>query len=223
MSWDDSLLTNQRTAAAHAGTHARLLAGPGTGKTLTLTRRICFLVIENNVSAESILALTFTRAAARELRQRVDRELDEGGSPRISTLHSFALRQLLRNVTKITELPQPLRIADDWEERNIVHEDLKSMLSLARISEAHDLLNELSADWQSLTADEADWETHHPHPQFLGAWREHREIYGYTLRSELVYRLKKALEQRGDFELEAPIEYLLGSGLITSRGEWQQG
>lgn len=209
MAWDDNLLPDQRTAAAHSGNHARLLAGPGTGKTLTLTRHICFLVAEQNVSPESILAVTFTRAAAWELRQRVKNELGEGRCPRISTLHSFALRQLLRNATRISDLPQPLRIADDWEERNIILEDLKVMLELKQISEARALLNELSADWQSLTAEEADWERRFPDPRFLGLWREHRQIYGYTLRSELVYQLKKALEQRGDFELESPFEYLL--------------
>ena len=209
MAWDDSLLPDQKTAAAHAGTHARLLAGPGTGKTLTLTRRICFLVVESNISAKSILALTFTRAAARELRQRVANELGDDQSPRISTLHSFALRQLLKNATRITELPQPLRIADDWEERHIVLEDLKALLALPYLNQARNFLNELSADWQSLTVDEEDWEKRFPDPRFLGMWREHRKIYGYTLRSELVYQLKKALEQRGDFELEDPIEYLL--------------
>ena len=150
MTWDDNLLEAQRAAAAHIGTHARLLAGPGTGKTLTLTRRICFLVTERNIPAENILALTFTRAAARELRQRVTNELGEDQSPRISTLHSFALRQLLKNAMRIKELPQPLRIADDWEERNIVLTDLKALLELPRIKDARDLLNELSADWQSL-------------------------------------------------------------------------
>ena len=209
MAWDDYLLKDQKKAAAHAGTHARLLAGPGTGKTLTLTRRICLLVTKRNIPAESILALTFTRAAARELRQRVTKELGEDQSPRISTLHSFALRQLLKNANRITALPQPLRIADDWEERNVVLEDLKTLLCLGRISEAKDLLDELSADWQSLTADEENWEQSFPDPAFLGAWEEHREIYGYTLRSELVYQLKKALEQRGDFKLEGTIEYLL--------------
>jgi DNA helicase-2/ATP-dependent DNA helicase PcrA len=209
MAWDDNLLPEQKAAAAHVGSHARLLAGPGTGKTLTLTRHVCFLVAERNVSPGKILAVTFTRAAARELRQRVENELGEGQCPRISTLHSFALRQLLKNSTRITDLPQPLRIADDWEERNIILEDLKAMLNLRRIDEARDLLNELSADWQSLTADEADWERRFPNPRFLGAWREHRRIYGYTLRSELVYQLKKALEQCGDFELEGPIEYFL--------------
>ena len=209
MPWDDNLLKEQEAAASHTGNHARLLAGPGTGKTLTLTRHICFLIVERDLSPDTILAITFTRAAARELRQRVATELGEKRSPRISTLHSFALRQLLKNATKITDLPQPLRIADDWEERNIVLPDLKSLLELDHINKARDLLNQLSADWQSLTADEADWETRLPDPRFLGAWREHRQIYGYTLRSELVYQLKKALEQRGDFELESPIEHLL--------------
>ena len=209
MAWDDHLLQAQRAAAAHAGTHARLLAGPGTGKTLTLTRRICFLVTERNISAENILALTFTRAAAWELRQRVANELGENSSPHISTLHSFALRQLLKNEKRMKGLPQPLRIADDWEERNIVQRDLKDLLKLPHIDRAKELLNELSADWQSLTADEEDWEKRFPNPAFLGAWREHRQIYGYTLRSELVYQLKKGLELRGDFKLDGQIEYLL--------------
>ena len=209
MPWNDDLLEDQEKAAAHIGNHARLLAGPGTGKTLTLTRRICFLVVEKEVSPENIFAFTFTRAAARELNQRVTGELGKDQSPRISTLHSFALRQLLKNEAVITALPKPLRIADDWEERNIVLEDLKALLSLSHINQASDLLNQLSADWQSLTADESEWETRFPDAKFLGSWREHRRIFGYTLRSELVYQLKKALEQRNDFELESPIEHLI--------------
>ena len=209
MSWGDQLLPEQRSAASHAGSHARLLAGPGTGKTLTLTRHICFLVEDQKVSPDTVMALTFTRAAARELRQRVVEELGDKRSPSVSTLHSFALRQLLRTTTNDITLPQPLRIADDWEERQIVLEDIKALLNLQHINAARDLLNDLSADWQSLTADEADWESRFPNPAFLGAWREHRSIYGYTLRAELVYQLKKVLEQRGDFELEGPIEHLL--------------
>jgi DNA helicase-2/ATP-dependent DNA helicase PcrA len=209
MAWDDGLLPEQVVAARHVGRHARLLAGPGTGKTLTLTRHVCFLVSEREVPPDHILAVTFTRAAARELRQRVENELGTESCPRISTLHSFALRQLLRNAGLITDLPQPLRIADDWEERNIILEDVKRSLGLRRVGEARSLLNELSADWQSLTADEADWDRRFPNPQFLGIWREHRQIYGYTLRAELVYQLKKVLETRRDFEVEGTLEYLL--------------
>jgi DNA helicase-2/ATP-dependent DNA helicase PcrA len=130
MSWDDGLLPEQKAAAVHTGTHARLLAGPGTGKTRTLTHHICFLIAERNASPDSVLAITFTRAATRELRQRVADELGGDRSPRISTLHSFALRQLLKNSAKTSNLPQPLRIADDWEEQKIVLRDLKSLLNL---------------------------------------------------------------------------------------------
>ena len=102
-----------------------------------------------------------------------------------------------------------LRIADDWEERHIILEDLKQLLRLQRVDQARDLFNELSADWQSLTADQADWERRYPNPQFLGAWREHRYIYGYVLRDELVYQLKRAMEQDPDFTVDGPPTYLL--------------
>ena len=209
MSWDEGLTPEQQNAAGHIGKHARLLAGPGTGKTLCLTRRICFLINEKDVKPEQICALTFTRAAAHELRRRVESEVGKERVPRISTLHSFALRQLLLNSARLASLPQPLRIADDWEERNIILKDLKALLRLDRIDHVRDLLNQMSADWQTLTADDENWDRRFPDPKFLGAWREHREIYGYMLRAELVYQLNRALEQYGDFTLEGPIRHLL--------------
>jgi len=209
MSWDNGITPEQVNAAGHVGIHARLLAGPGTGKTLTLTRRICFLIEKERVDPNRICVLTFTRAAAHELRRRVESEVGEERTPRISTLHSFALRQLISNSALLTSLPQPLRIADDWEERHIILEDLKALLNLSKIDDARRLLNELSADWQRLTADEVDWYRRFPNPAFLGAWREHREIYGYVLRAELVYQLKRALEQHGDFSLDGPPDHLL--------------
>lgn len=209
MPWDSGLTEEQRSAAGHLGAHARLLAGPGTGKTLVLTRRICFLVEQEGVEPEAILSLTFTRAAARELRQRVQAELGTNPLPRISTLHSFALRQLLRNSALVTHLPQPLRIADDWEERHIIVEDLKTLLSLTHVDQVRDLISSLSADWQTLTADDERWQDRFPDPAFLGAWRAHREVYGYVLRAELVYQMKRSLEQYGHFDLEGPSGHLL--------------
>lgn len=208
MSWDSDLTPGQRQAASHRGSHARLLAGPGTGKTTTLTRRVLWLVTKESVPAGQILALTFTRAAASELRRKVKDNLItvSGGQPKVSTLHSFALRQLLRNASR-TRLPQPLRIADDYEERWIIVEELKGLVNQT-VRKTEELLNELSADWQRLTADSTDWERRFPNPAFLGAWKEHREVYGYTLRSELVYQLKRALEEQS-LDLEGPPKYVL--------------
>jgi DNA helicase-2/ATP-dependent DNA helicase PcrA len=44
-----------------------------------------------------------------------------------------------------------------------------------------------------LERDNPGWEDLFPDPAFIGAWREHRRMFGYTLRSELVYQLKRAL------------------------------
>lgn len=210
MQWDKDLLNDQKKAASHTGDHARLLAGPGTGKTLTLTRRAAYLVTEKGVSPRQILAVTFTRAAAFELRNRIAEVLkkQQDELPRISTLHSFALRQLLRNSDRIESIPRPLRIADDWEERNIILEDLKVILGY-HLKSVREKFNLLSADWQTLVADEEEWENRFPDPRFLGAWRQHREVFGYTPRSELVYQLKRAFEQTEEFSLESDYLYLL--------------
>lgn len=205
--WDENLTEAQKEAASHRGLPARLLAGPGTGKTLTMTRRILWLITQQHISPNEILALTFTRAAASELRHYINNSLETISSelPRISTLHSFALRQLFRNEL-LNQLPQPLRIADDYEERQIIIEELSDLID-KDARKTRELLNELSADWQRLTP---DWERRFPNPKFLGAWREHREIYGYTLRSELVYQLKRILEEQGEtLDLEGPPKYVL--------------
>jgi len=210
MQWDRNLLDDQKKAASHIGSHAQLLAGPGTGKTLTLTRRAAYLVTEKGILPDQILAVTFTRAAAFELRNRIADvlEVQQNELPRVSTLHSFALRQLLRNSDLIESIPRPLRIADDWEEHNIILEDLKVILGY-NLKTVRERFNLLSADWQTLIADEEEWENRFSDPRFLGAWRQHREVFGYTLRSELVYQLKRALEQTGEFSLESDYLHLL--------------
>lgn len=211
MLWQEGLSPDQVDAARHVGSHARLLAGPGTGKTRTLTRRVLALILDYGVEPQRILALTFTRVAAFQLRQEIQQTLQPLGidTPRVSTLHSFALRQLLRNARRIETLPQPLRIADDWEERHVIQEDIKQRLQRTRISEIQDLFKQLSADWETLRRDDPNWEVLFPDPAFLGAWREHRTVFGYTLRAELVYQLRRALNQYPDFDLEDDFQHVL--------------
>lgn len=202
---------DQVVAIDHIGKHARLLAGPGTGKTKTLTRRVLSLVLLHSVEPESILLLTFTRLAARQLRKEIAAVLEPHGKslPQISTLHSFALRQILFNSNRLDTLPRPIRIADDWEERFIIQEDLKKVLGLKKIDEVQILINQLSTDWETLRIDEVGWEQQFPNPAFLGAWRAHAQGYGETLRAELVYQLKKQLSQNRDFQLDREYKHVL--------------
>lgn len=209
MPWYDDLDPEQRAAASHVGSHARVLAGPGTGKTLVMARRVAFLVTDRQIIPTAILALTFTRHAAAELRQRVKALLEAIPGPRVSTLHSFALRQLVRNWDAVSRGPRgPIRIADDFEQRWIVIEDLKTMLRRS-VRDTKESLNLLAADWETLDAEQVDWRRLFPDGPFLDAWEEHRTVYGYMLRDELVYRLKRALDQHPDFKLEGSPRHLL--------------
>ncbi len=195
--WDQGLTSQQLAAARSNGQAHRLLAGPGTGKTLVMTRHVLYLVQELGVEPNDILALTFTRAATFELRKRVRLGLGEGGGlARIGTLHSFALRQLLGNHDKMRDLGEPLRIADDWEQRYIIEEDIKGLIE-RDLDYTQERFNALSADWSTLNAEANDWEARFPDPRFLAAWKEHRRILGYSLRAELVYRLKRCIEEFG--------------------------
>lgn len=83
----------QERAATQLGCPVIVDAGPGTGKTKTLLRRIRFLIEDRGVQPESILALTFSNEAAEEVRQRVRRQLgtDLAGRILVQTFHGLGV------------------------------------------------------------------------------------------------------------------------------------
>ena len=86
----------QREAVLAARGPVCVLAGAGTGKTRTITRRIAHLVAAGHVAPGQVLAVTFTQRAAGEMRGRL-RALDDGvgiGSVQAMTFHAAARRQL---------------------------------------------------------------------------------------------------------------------------------
>lgn len=97
-----------------------VIAGAGSGKTRTLTRRLAFL-IENGVPPGSIVALTFTNKAAGEMRERVGR-----AKPFIGTFHSFASR-ILRQDGRAIGLPRHFTIFDEDESLSVMKRALKSL------------------------------------------------------------------------------------------------
>jgi len=85
----------QSEAVTHSSGPILIVAGPGTGKTLTLTHRIAFLAGQKKVPPESMLAITFTNKAAREMLTRLGKLLGEGSKlPLTATFHQFCLQLL---------------------------------------------------------------------------------------------------------------------------------
>ena len=92
----------QQEAAQATEGPVMIVAGPGSGKTRTLTHRIAYLLAAKKAWPSQILALTFTNKAAREMRQRVvDLVGDEAKGMWIGTFHSVFARVLRREADKI--------------------------------------------------------------------------------------------------------------------------
>ncbi len=116
----------QRAAAEHHGSPLLLEAGPGTGKTRTLVARIVHL-LEEGADPASILALTFSNKAAREITERVAESLPRE-APLIwaGTFHAFGL-ELLRKHHDLVGLEPEVRIFDRSDSIELLEDRLPTL------------------------------------------------------------------------------------------------
>ncbi len=110
----------QREAVTYPGNNLLVLAGAGSGKTRVLVYRIAWLLSNNRVNAENILAVTFTNKAAHEMRGRLETMLRCSlGSMWVGTFHGLSHR-LLRRHWQEAGLEESFQIIDSEDQLRIL-------------------------------------------------------------------------------------------------------
>ncbi|MCY3727370.1 MAG: UvrD-helicase domain-containing protein [Nitrospira sp.] len=123
----ESLNDRQREAALAGDGPVLVIAGPGTGKTKTLTVRLAYLLAERHVAPEALLAVTFTTRAALGMRERLERLVgSQADRVFLGTFHSFCF-QLLRAEGHRLDLPRDFGVADQRDQVTIMQRALRRL------------------------------------------------------------------------------------------------
>ncbi len=188
----------QREAVLQKDGPVLIIAGAGAGKTKTLTYRILHLIKEG-VSPESILAITFTNKAAKEMKDRVEKVLSEDKTlnnpisynfrPFVSTFHSLGV-YIIKENSHLIGLNKNFNILDRSDSSKIVKECLKELDIDPKQFEPNKILNIISRE-------KSDLITHNEYSD--------SKDNGYTLKSVTakvwpLYEQKLAKEKSLDFD-----------------------
>ncbi len=123
----DDLNDKQREAVAAPQTNMLVLAGAGSGKTRVLVHRIAWLMEVENIAPFSILAVTFTNKAAKEMRGRIESLMKRSMHTMwMGTFHGLAHR-LLRAHHAEAGLPENFQILDSDDQYRLIRRILKAM------------------------------------------------------------------------------------------------
>ena len=118
-----------------------ILAGAGSGKTFTLTHRICHIIESGGAKPDEILALTFTSRAAQEMKRRIIKQLgDKATGIWVKTFHSYGL-ELLRLYPQCAGLDPKFEVADTSSRVGIIKQLLRKE---SQDLDPHYVLNEIS-------------------------------------------------------------------------------
>lgn len=117
----ETLNQEQRQAATSIDGPVMVFAGAGTGKTKTLIARIIYMINEAGINPRNILAITFTKKATAEMRERLNASLDSGEANlvHISTIHSLCNRILRRHIEYLG-YKRDFEIIDDEEIQKVL-------------------------------------------------------------------------------------------------------
>jgi len=120
----------QREAAIHKDGPLLIVAGAGAGKTKTITHRIVNL-IKNGIEPNAILAVTFTNKAAKEMREKIIKEIEKNAKgqnsvPFVATFHSLGVYIIKENAS-LLGLTKHFSILDEGDSMSLIKDSLKEL------------------------------------------------------------------------------------------------
>jgi DNA helicase-2/ATP-dependent DNA helicase PcrA len=122
---------DQLAAVTTDAPRALVLAGAGSGKTRVLTERIAYLIEECHASPSEIVAVTFTRKAAGEMRERLVKRIgNKAFGVTMGTMHALALVQLRRFGELLGLRPDNITVYSEWEESFLLRQVATEMGAL---------------------------------------------------------------------------------------------
>ena len=112
----EKLNTQQKRAVDTVAGPVMVIAGPGTGKTQILSRRVANIMTNHQTHPEEIVCLTYTEAGASEMLDRLEGLIgEEGRKVRVSTIHSFCSELILENPDLFGRQPKVISTAVKYE------------------------------------------------------------------------------------------------------------
>lgn len=191
----------QQQAAQDPAPQVRLVAGPGTGKSAAIERRVAH-VLNNGAIANRVYVISFTRATCSELNRRIAAYCAQQPCAaialdiRLSTMHSLALR-ILRTANVLTTLyPADPFVLDDWEREHVYDLELSHSLGCApsraeAVRLAHD------AQWQTLNPQAIAQQAITPAEQagFNAFHATRRNLYCCVMPGEVIYECVTRIQQ----------------------------
>lgn len=211
MRWNEGLTGQALQIAQTTNSPVWVAAGPGTGKTFALMRRLAKLLEVDMVAPDRILLCTFTRTAANDLARAIaDLGIQGTDGVKAQTVHAFCFSMLCRQeVLKATaRVPRPLL---KCEERFLI-EDL-SYADLGGIRECKKKLKAFSAAWARLQHEQPGWPSNRADQIFqttLHSWLlfHHAMLIGELVPEGLKYiRLNSGSPYRAAFDHVLVDEY----------------
>lgn len=199
----EGLNPEQRRAVETTDGPLLIQAGAGSGKTKVLTHRIAYLIATHQVTPYSILAVTFTNKAAREMRERVAKLLDQNAADRrfmpwMGTFHSICVR-LLRMDGEYIGIPRSYVIYDEADRQATVkrickelHVDEKSFPARTIAGLISSAKNEMICpdEYRTSASSPASQVTAEVYPRYQAALREAKALDF----DDLIWRTVQMLE-----------------------------